>query len=154
MGNQKPIVVVTDNERIKQLVRSAVRPNHTSVICVSTLSGVVLPMTKSGISLVVHDLASRAISGDDLMAIARVAEGRSVPLIILTRQPRLSVKALAAVLGARDVISTTDSETTIAARLRLWMGSEGELDPMPASVGFSIVPAPSLTSPVQHHPFG
>lgn len=136
MNNRKPIFVLTDREQIKQMIRAAVHPRMEAV-CVSTMSGIVLPMTRGQISLAVVDLASRAMSGDDLMAIARVAEGRDVPLIIMTRQPRQAVKALAAVINARDVISTSDSESTIGARLRLWLGPDADLETLP--LGFSIV---------------
>lgn len=130
MSNEKPILVLTDNQRIRELVKGAVRP-RVEVICVSTLSGTVLPMTKGQISMVIVDLASRAMSGDDLMAIARVSEGRNVPLILMTRQPRLAVKPLASVICARDVISMTDSEMMIGARLRVWLGIDGDVETLP-----------------------
>lgn len=136
MSNRKPILVLTDNEQIRRMIRAAAHP-RMEVVCVSTMSGVVLPLTKGQISLAVVDLASRATSGDDLMAIARVAEGRDVPLIIMTRQPRHAVKALASVINARDVVSTTESESRIGARLRLWLGLDAELETLPLE--FSIV---------------
>lgn len=146
MNNRKPILMLTENERIRQMIRAAVHP-RTETICVRTFSGVVLPLTKGQISIAIVDLASRAISGDDLMTIARVTEGRDVPLIIMTRQPRRAVKALAAVLNARDVISTTDPESTIAARLRLWLGPDSDMEPLPD--GFTIVNA-AATAQANH----
>lgn len=136
MINRRPILVLTDNEQIRRMILAAAHP-RMEVGFASTMSGIVLPLTKGHISLVVVDLASRAISGDDLMAIARVAEGRDVPLIIITRQPRQAVKALASVINARDVMSTTESESRNGARLRMWLGLDPELETLP--LGFSIV---------------
>jgi DNA-binding response OmpR family regulator len=138
MSNRKPVLVLTDNEQIKRMVRAAA-PSRVDTICVSSMAGIVLPLTKGQISMAIVDLASRAISGDDLMAIARVTEGRDVPLLIMTRQPRQAVKALAAVLSARDVVSTTETPSLIGARLRMWLGPDPELDAIP--LGFAIVPA-------------
>ena len=109
MNREKPVLVLTDNDRIRGMIKSVVRP-RLEVICVSTLSGTVLPMTRGQISLVIVDLASRAMSGDDLMAIARVSEGRNVPLILMTRQPRQAVKPLASVINARDVTEEVHEE--------------------------------------------
>ncbi len=136
MNREKPVLVLTDNDRIRGMIKSVVRP-RLEVICVSTLSGTVLPMTRGQISLVIVDLASRAMSGDDLMAIARVSEGRNVPLILMTRQPRQAVKPLASVINARDVISMTDSEMMIAARLRMWLGIDPDTETLP--LGFTAV---------------
>ena len=136
MNNRKPILVLTDNEQIRRMILAAAHP-RMEVGFANTMSGIVLPLTKGQISLAVVDLASRAISGDDLMAIARVAEGRDVPLIIITRQPRQAVTALASVINARDVMSTTESESRNGARLRMWLGLDAELETLP--LGFSIV---------------
>jgi hypothetical protein len=57
----------------------------------------------------------------------------------MTRQSRGALKALASVINARDVISTTDPEMMIAARLRLWLGQDVDTDTLP--LGFSLVNA-------------
>jgi CheY-like chemotaxis protein len=143
MSNRKPVLVLTDNDQIRRMILAAANP-RMQVAFVNTMSDVVLPPTKGQVSLVVVDLASRVISGDDLMAIARVAEGRDVPLLIMTRQPRHAVKALASVLNGRDVISTTESASMIGARLRLWIGLDAELETLP--LGFSIVNSAAATA--------
>lgn len=136
MNTEKPVLILTDNDRIRRMIRAAVHA-RMEAICVSTMSGIVLPMTRGQISMAIVDLASRAISGDDLLAIARVAEGRNVPLILITRQPRQALKPFAAVINARDIVSTTDSEMMIGARLRMWLGLDSDMETLP--LGFTAV---------------
>ena len=137
MGKQRTVLVLSESEKIYRSIRSVAQP-RVDVVNVREMSSVVLPLTKGQVSAVIVDLASRMISADDLMAIARVAEGRDVPLLILTRQQRQAVKALASVLNARDVISTTDSDSMIGARIRLWLGIDADLE---QPHGFAIVAA-------------
>ena len=133
----RTVLVLSESKKIFRSIKSAAQP-RADVVSVHEMSGVVLPLTKGQVSAVIVDLASRGINADDLMAIARVAEGRDVPLLILTRQQRQAVKALASVLNARDVISTTDSDSMIGARIRLWLGIDADLEQPP---GFAIVAA-------------
>lgn len=133
------VLVVDDNAELLDLVGRSLTRDHHDVAFATSRAQADEIMNKTGIELIVLDLALPDGSGIELCRALR-ARGNSLPVLVLTAQTNVSSRVTCLDLGADDYLGKPFAVAELRARVRalarragnaaskVWTHPNGELD--------------------------
>jgi DNA-binding response OmpR family regulator len=110
------VLVVEDDRELRELVRRYLQRAGHSVQSTSSGAEAIALVTGGGVGLVVLDLGLPDVDGRDVLAAAR-ADGREVPVVVLTAQSSVDDRIDGLRRGADDYVTKPFSPTELVLRV-------------------------------------
>ena len=122
------VVLLTGDDLVARQLRHASEADGLDLIRTNTPSETWLEMNRQNPKVVIVDLTTRAIDGQQLVSLSARARQSETPLLLLSKQTRRDLAGFAAVIRARDILSKGEPIDAIAARIRMWAASAPSCD--------------------------
>jgi DNA-binding response OmpR family regulator len=117
-GTIRRLLLLSDDKFLAENLRTYLRGDGIDLERVFTAEEAAIRIA-AGADGVLVDLGKRGVDGAAVVMLSARAQRWTIPMMILSAQPRRDIADFGEVVRATDVVSKTESMTAIAARVRL-----------------------------------
>jgi DNA-binding response OmpR family regulator len=117
------VVLLTEDVTVARQLEHLVHRDGMELMQVKSGSEAWLAMNRHQPQVLIVDLTSRAIDGQQLVSLSARARQSDIAMLLLSRQNRRELASFAAVVRARDILCKSEPAPNLAARIRMWVAA-------------------------------
>ena len=122
---RQKILLVDDSDLVRDLTRDMLEEYGYEVVTLDSGLGLTRALAKEKPHLVLIDVSMPAVSGNQLVEVARQYKKHNCPLVLFSDRPAKELSQLAAQCGAAGFIAKTDNALALAQSVGRFLGIGG-----------------------------